>query len=132
MAFGMQAGTPQLDCEILKTEGLDANNRSYLTMHSQSSNNFPNENNLTKYSERSRRFDQYSQNRSNYLLNNSRGRAVSSNKQNETYDQRNDMSCSYQINETISQKNDSRSSKHFIEDGEGSMKVGDTMPDVQV
>ena len=57
-------------------------------MHSQSSQNFPIEENsmVKKYAERSRRFDQYSQNNSRYNMNNSRGRAVSSNKQNETYD----------------------------------------------
>jgi len=70
-------------------------------MHSNQSNNVLNETNQTRNSQRKSRFDQYSQNRSNYQLNNSRGRAASFNKQNETYDQR-DMSCSYQINETIS------------------------------
>ena len=39
------------------------------------------------------------------------------------------MSYSYQINETISQKNDSRHLNE--EDGEGSQKVDESLPDVQ-
>ena len=49
IAFGgRQAATPQLDCEILKTEEMDMNNRSYLTMHSQQSNTGLNETNQSK------------------------------------------------------------------------------------
>ena len=36
MAFGSrQVGTPNLECEMLKNDEMDPNNRSYLTMHSQ-------------------------------------------------------------------------------------------------